>query len=171
MNLTEYLERVKAQSIDDNLTEKLALLNDNFPNNNELENIIEHAECFLIDWKNGYLGIPEFYPLEEIKHFFSKTEREVHNWFYDRKAKVLLVNLRMSCHENIAAKLYNLYANKLNDPRSIEQIEDAAEALIDEGLAWFKSSSSYGRVLIGKNVKLTADEKLAFSTFTFIGME
>lgn len=122
----------------------------------ETERLQAIAESFLVDVSKGYVGISVIVPLKAVRSLLT-SDFEIGNWHYDRKAECLLVNLRRGRHEHLSAILHRLYVNTDN------KIETAAEKFIDEGLGWFKSSASFGRMLLGEGVRLNAQEKAAFS--------
>lgn len=118
--------------------------------------LAEIAEDFLVDVSKGYVGISLIVPLEGVYALLADDKFDISNWHYDRTAQCLLVNLRAGRHEALNAVLHRIYVG-CNLPEGL-----AAEKAIDEGLAWFKSSSSYGRMLIGQDVRMTAQERAAF---------
>lgn len=87
----------------------------------------------------------------------------VQNWHYDRTVQALLVNLRRGVHEALSAVLLQAYRPALvsHNPGT------DAERFLDEGLGWFRSTSSLGRVLKGRKVRLTAQEQQAFGSQRF----
>lgn len=118
----------------------------------------EIAESFLVDVEQGYEGILLIVPLSSVKKVLEADSFKAANWHYDRTAGVMLVNMNRGRHEHLSGVLHQLYVG--TDP----QIESAAEKFIDEGLGWFKSSASFGRMLKGENVKMNAQERTAFSS-------
>jgi hypothetical protein len=108
--------------------------------------------------RTGCVGLVVIVPLEAAAQVLTAATYDVWNWHYDRTTQHLLVNLQRCRHELLSANLHKIYVG------SEQNTETAAERFIDEGLGWFKSSASRGRMLIGRNVTLTAPENLAFES-------
>jgi hypothetical protein len=117
-------------------------------------------EAFCFDPELGRSGLLQIFPLEQAKEALDRPEFKTENWHYDRTAGVLLINLEMGVHEHLSAALYKAY----KEPNTPWRIEQCAEQFIESGLGWFKSSSSYGRALKGKDVKLTFQETAVFGS-------
>jgi hypothetical protein len=115
-------------------------------------------EAFAMDPDQGRAGILEIYRLVDVREALSRPEFKVENWQYDRTAGMLLLNLNAGVHEHLSAVLYRAYKG---GPILAKQ-KEAAEEFISEGLGWFRSSSSYGRALKGKDVRLNFQERKAF---------
>lgn len=113
--------------------------------------------------EQGYPGLVHVYDLAQTKSFFEQLPFAVQNWHYDRTAQAVLVNLRRGVHEALSATLLKVYRPELATP---DHTKDA-ERFLDEGLGWFRSTSSLGRVLKGKKVRLTAQEQQAFGRQRF----
>lgn len=140
------------------LDERLAELGRVLGSDEDQARLKEMAEGFLIDVDNGYVGILLIVPLGQVHAILSSETFEVGNWHYDRTAECLLVNMRRGGHEHLSGALFKLYTG------SDDRTELAAERFIEDGLGWFKSSASYGRMLIGDLVRMTAQERAAFKS-------
>jgi hypothetical protein len=154
-----YLDIVRAAAKPQpDLAERLEELDRILGGEEETERLRDMAKSFGgVDVSKGYVGISVIVPLKAI-HSLLASDFKIGNWHYDRKAECLLVNLRRGRHERLSAVLHQIYVNTDNNT------ETAAEKFIDEGLGWFKSSASYGRMLLGDGVRLTAQEKAAFAS-------
>jgi hypothetical protein len=102
----------------------------------------------------------------------SPEAREILNddqnsWLYDRTTGMILVP--RSAHPNVAAILYHWH--KLSNTPCFVDYDIDSERYIHEGLGWWLSSVSYNKVLIGPDIKLNAQEKMAFRKFEFLRME
>ena len=158
LSKSAYLEIVRATARPNpNLSERLEELDRILGGEEETERLRGIAEDFMIDVSKGYVGISVIVPLKSVRSLLA-SDFEIGNWHYDRKAECLLVNLRRGRHEHLSAVLHQIYVNTENNT------ERAAEKFIDEGLGWFKSSASFGRMLLGDGVRLTAQEKAAFAS-------
>ena len=113
--------------------------------------------------EQGYPGLLIMARLNGVDAWLRNPTVKLFNWHHDRTAGVFLGNLKRGVHEALSAALLRAYqpdlANGYYDA-------DDAEAFLEQGLGWFRSSSSYGRMLKGENVVLTAQEKLAFRSQT-----
>ena len=119
-------------------------------------------EAFLLGPANGHSGLLELYDIGQARAALARTAFEFDNWHYDRTARVLMVNLRRGSHESLSGALYNAYRGRDAE----HQVECAAESFISEGLGWFMSSVS-NRPLKAANVRLDAQEKVAFQSVQF----
>lgn len=113
--------------------------------------------------EQGYPGLVHVFDTSQIKAVLEHPPFAIQNWHFDRSAGALLVNLRRGVHEFLSAALLHAY----RPDRATGNCGVDAERFLDEGLGWFKSSSSLGRVLKGAGIVLTAQEKRAFSSQPF----
>lgn len=154
-----YLDLVRSnakQPLQENLIDEVLLC---LPTDARTENIRTSMEAFCMDPLLGRAGLLEIYPLNEIREALDRPGFKAENWQYDRTTGMTLVNLAMGVHESLSAALYRVYKGP-----STKKSAFVAEQFIDEGLGWFRSASSHGRPLKGKEVKLTFQEKKAFGT-------
>lgn len=116
------------------------------------------ALAFGVPVERSYEGLPVFVPLCFAKTFFD-SGFSIFNWHYDRTVGVLIANLSRGRHEHFSGILFSLYSGM------VCEVEDGAEKFIALGYGWFKSSASSGRMLIGGEVVLDAQERAVFSEF------
>ena len=116
------------------------------------------AEAFMRDVDRGIAGIVWICRLNDVRQLLTNPALELENWHYDRTTQCLIVNLRRGRHERLSALLRELYRGTKGSQ------ETEAEAFLNEGLGWFLSSASCGRMLKGEDVKLNAQERIAFAS-------
>jgi hypothetical protein len=163
LSKSEYLERVRQRAAPGpNVDQRIAAVQRCLPTDESEENLRDTMDTFGFDPACGRAGLLEIVPLPSAKAALAREDFKVENWHYDRTAGCLLINLRSGRHESLSAALYTAY--RAEDTFSRVEMERAAERFIDEGLGWFKSSSSFGRALKGKAVQLTVDEAAVFGT-------
>lgn len=158
LSYADYLQRVTQASSE----EAAGRLVRFFPTPADEERIEGLLEGFG-ESERGYPGLVHVYDLGQAKAFFESMPFAVQNWHYDRTAQALLVNLRRGVHEALSAVLLQAYRPALvsHNPGT------DAELFLSEGLGWFRSTSSLGRVLKGQKVRLTAQEQQAFGSQRF----
>ena len=158
----DYLERVAARVTGARAQDRLDRVGSCLPTAEDEQRLREMLEGFQQS-TNGYAGLLRVVDLAQAKAVFTEPGFTIQNWHYDRTAQVVLFNLRRGRHEALSAALTQAYLPDLatgNDDRD-------AEIFLDQGLGWFLSTSSLGRLLKGKQVQLTTQEKLVFSSFRF----
>lgn len=147
-------EPLNIESVDSDLDALIRLLG----TDDDQERLRDITESFLVDTTRGYVGLLVIVPLEHVHAALTSNHFQASNWHYDRRARCLLVNMRMGRHEHLSALLNRLYQGSLDDT------EGSAERFIEDGLGWFKSSASFGRMLIGEGVRMDAQERAAFAS-------
>lgn len=163
----EYLARVRAAlpSIDsenaDHLIARVAL---HLGTPEDEERIRQGMKAFLLDPEEGYAGLLKIYDLAQVRHVFTQSKLKLLNWHFDRRARVLLVNLRRGVHESLSAALFRAYADA---PEGVSSQESEAEYFLIDGLGWFKSATSLGAALRGQDTVLDAQERMAFRDVQF----
>lgn len=156
---SQYLERVSERANQGaDVHANLRLLSSLVGNEEDIARKTRGALAFGVSVEQGYEGLPVFVPLSVAKRFF-ESSFNIYNWHYDRTAGVLIANLSRGRHEHLSGLLYSLYSGITCD------VEDGAEKFIEFGYGWFKSSASFGRMLIGGSVVLNAQERAVFSEF------
>ena len=158
----DYLDRVSTRVTGARAQDRLDRVSLCLPTAEDEQRLREMLEGFLHS-TNGYAGLLRVVDLSEAKAVFTEPGFTIQNWHYDRLAQVVLFNLRRGRHEALSAALTQAYRPELATGKD----DRDAEIFLDEGLGWFLSSSSLGRLLKGKQVQLTAQEKLVFSSFQF----
>lgn len=160
----DYLDRVASHlgaSADPYCLKDLAV---HLPSEESMARQRENLEGFLIDPQEGHAGLLELYDLADAQSALSRPGFKVQNWHYDRTAQVLLINLRRGVHEALSAALFRAYRPA---PGRRRNHEEEAELFLSEGLGWFRSTSSLGRALKGEGVRLSAQERAAFTGIEF----
>ena len=153
-----YLQRVTARArtqpcAEERLARLAALLGTPAEEARLLELVTELAGQ---DPARGHEGLCVIVPLESARGWLHHPTFTVRNWHYDRTAASVLLNLKRGRHESLSAVLHQLYVNSMDDTAT------AAERFLDEGLGWFRSSTSLGRLLKGRAVRMTAQERVVF---------
>jgi hypothetical protein len=155
----EYIDLVRARAAaGPYLEERLTLVRSKLPSDEREANLRETMEVFQFDPKSGRAGLLQIVPLGSAKAALERDGFKVENWHFDRTAGCLLINLQGGRHEALSAALYDAYRG--SEPT--RNLATSAELFIDEGLGWFRSSSSFGRALKGSGVKLTSQEETVF---------
>ena len=158
MEVVDYLKIVESTScVDSNSSFAFKSLKRILGSEEDLARIKEMADCFCIDVSKGYEGITLIVPLSKVDSFLN-SDTTIFNWCYDRLAGCLVANLKRGVHEYMCGNLYNLYLGQ-----DLE-VGHAAEKFIDDGLGWFKSTASLGRMLIGERTKMNTRESVAFKS-------
>ena len=129
-----------------------------FLSEQRLEALLLQLEGFGVNPGQGHPGLLKVCTLPQALVLFSNPHFQINNWHYDRTAGVVLVNLKRGVHESLSAQLLAVY----QPSRTTPSVEENAERFIDEGLGWFVSSSSIGKLLKGPNVSMSAQEKTVF---------
>jgi hypothetical protein len=165
LSTDEYLARVAEQIPASAEAEyRLDRIRSCLPSSKAMDRLRETLEGFLFEASSGHAGIVQIYDLRGVPAALNRKHFDVKNWHYDRTAAALLINLSRGVHESLSAALYIAYSADCD--LYLDQ-SLAAEKFIDEGFGWFRSTSSYGRALKGKDVQLTAQERHAFSGVSF----
>lgn len=141
-----------------NLDDLIETVRGRLPSDESEQRLRESMEAFLFDPASGRAGIIEIVTLAGGARALTRPGFNVDNWYYDRTAGVILINVRAGVHEALSSTLYQIYRG---GPVALK-CEDAADKFIEEGLGWFRSASSYGRPIKGPEVKLTAQERAVF---------
>lgn len=106
-----------------------------------------------------------FFEMNEAKAAINDHQL-MDSWVYDRATGVVVLNLNRGAHESFTACLHELYTPAQLDFRSFTKSEEAAEQFVEEGMG-FVLSSRASKPLKGKNVFLTAQEKMVFAGQNF----
>lgn len=160
MERQQYLNTVSQRSgfsLDSEPMRSLALL---LPTDEEHQSQVDCLkDGFMLDPHSGHPGLVIYASLPEALKLFENPSFSIDNWHYDKTAGVVLINLRRGTHEFLSTALLALY---LPSNASENQDKDA-ESFLHEGLGWFLSSSSFGKLMKSKNVSMSAQEKRVFS--------
>lgn len=108
----------------------------------------------------GLPGIVELYDLSEVKRVIDNPLVNLNNFFFDRGTNTFILNMRRGSHESFAALLYCHYNSGEHD---FVNPENQAELYLNQGRGFFLSSASKW-ILIGRGVKMTAQEKRQFGS-------
>lgn len=157
----DYISRVSAKVAGGNAELKISDVVRCLPSDEAMARKRESLEAFQLDPDAGHDGLLIVVDLAEAKSLLGHCGFNTHNWHYDRIVGCVLVNLQRGRHEALSAALYRAYV----DGSDSLSREDCAEKFIEDGLGWFRSAASIGRLLIGHNVRMTAQERAVFEQF------
>lgn len=177
----QYLERVraatKAKESDENyytIDLALRILSNKWDISRAMENIEAKRELYdmLPASHPMFLKLPGwalFFELGEAKVALD-DDNLMDSFIYDRTTGIVILNISRGGHESFTAGLYQLYTPEFLGFRSMKEDDRNAEQFIEEGMGIVLSSRA-SRPMKSKNLRLTAQEKIVFSRFTFRDIE